>query len=88
MQSAAAPERSARVLVLVRFLDQVGAWVVHKHSRLVGRLGVGYIPAYLMLSILELLLVAHLYPMFLEIQGRMLRNREQRILEIVTAKVE
>jgi len=55
---------------------------------LLGRLGVGYIPAYLMLSILELLLVAHLYPMFLEIQGRMLRNREQRILEIVTAKVE
>jgi hypothetical protein len=47
-----------------------------------------YFPAYLALALLELLGVAYVYPIFLDIQGRMLQNREQRILEVVTAKVE
>jgi hypothetical protein len=46
------------------------------------------VPAYLVLSVVELLIVGRLYPLFLDIQGRMFQQREQKILEVVTAKVE
>jgi hypothetical protein len=45
-------------------------------------------PIYLALSTLELVAMRYVYPVFLDVQGRMLQNRELRILEIVTAKVE
>jgi hypothetical protein len=47
-----------------------------------------WIPAYLLLSAVELAAVLLIYPKILELQGRILQAREQRILEIVTVKVE
>jgi len=47
-----------------------------------------YFPAYLLLSILELVGIAFVYPAVLDVQGRMLQNREHQILEVVTTKVE
>jgi hypothetical protein len=46
------------------------------------------LPAYLVLSVVELVAVGLLYPAVLRSQGRLLQSREQRILEVVTVKVE
>ncbi len=47
-----------------------------------------WFPAYLVFTIVELILVVWLYLLILDGQGRMLEQREQKILEAVTAKVE
>ena len=47
-----------------------------------------WFPAYLIFTIAEVALVVWLYVEVLESQGRMLERREQKILEVVTAKVE
>jgi hypothetical protein len=45
-------------------------------------------PAYLLLSLTETALIVYLYPGALALQSRILQSREQKILEIVAAKVE
>jgi ABC-2 type transport system permease protein len=45
-------------------------------------------PAYLLLSVIETALIVYLYPRALALQSRILQSREQKILEIVAAKVE
>jgi ABC-2 type transport system permease protein len=47
-----------------------------------------WFPAYLVFAVVELVAIGYLYPLVLRGQGRILQAREQRILEIVTAKVE
>jgi ABC-2 type transport system permease protein len=47
-----------------------------------------WFPAYLILTIVEVVLVVWLYVEALETQGRMLERRELRILQVVTTKVE
>jgi len=47
-----------------------------------------WFPAYLLFTIVEVVLVTWLYTVILEKQGRMLERREQKILEVVTTKVE
>jgi hypothetical protein len=47
-----------------------------------------WIPAYMVLAIVECATVIWLYPIALESQGRWLQHRERRILEIVTTKTE
>jgi hypothetical protein len=47
-----------------------------------------WFPAYLIFTIVEVALVVWLYVEVLERQGRMLERREQKILEVVTTKVE
>jgi hypothetical protein len=47
-----------------------------------------WFPAYFILTLLELAVVLLVYDKFIELQGRLLQSREQRILEIVTVKVE
>jgi len=46
------------------------------------------LPVYLLLTLIEAAVVLYLYPPVLALQGDMLHRREQRILEIVTSKVE
>jgi hypothetical protein len=50
--------------------------------------GLKAVPVCLILSLIELALAAFLYWIIVNGQGRLLHSREQRILEIVTAKVE
>ena len=47
-----------------------------------------WFPAYLLFTIVEVALMVWIYIAILEKQGRMLERREQKILEVVTAKVE
>ena len=47
-----------------------------------------WFPAYLVFAIVELGLVSIIYPAVLRSQGRLLQAREQKILEVVTVKVE
>ena len=47
-----------------------------------------WFPAYLIFTIVEVFLVSWIYFKVLDAQGRMLEQREQKILEVVTAKVE
>jgi ABC-2 type transport system permease protein len=47
-----------------------------------------WFPAYLIFTIVEVVFVIWLYLRILDAQGRMLERREQKILEVVTAKVE
>jgi len=47
-----------------------------------------WFPAYLIFTIVELVLVVWIYFRILDSQGRLLERREQKILEVVTAKVE
>jgi len=56
---------------------------------LLSRFGkVDWLPLYLILSIAEAAVVTLLYPRLLNSQARLLEHREQRILEIVTARAE
>jgi hypothetical protein len=47
-----------------------------------------WLPAYLIFTIAECAVVVWLYPLALDAQGQWLQRREQKILEIVTKKVE
>jgi ABC-2 type transport system permease protein len=47
-----------------------------------------FVPVYFLLTLIEFALVVYLYPRALDLQARILHAREQRILEIVAAKVE
>jgi ABC-2 type transport system permease protein len=47
-----------------------------------------WVPAYLLFTIVEVFLVIWIYFRILDAQGRMLERREQKILEVVTTKVE
>jgi ABC-2 type transport system permease protein len=47
-----------------------------------------YLPVYFLLTLAEFAVVVFLYPRALDLQARILHAREQRILEIVAAKVE
>jgi hypothetical protein len=55
-------------------------------------LGIEYfapnLPVYLVLTLAEFVAIAYLYLRILDMQGTLLQKREQRILEIVAAKVE
>jgi hypothetical protein len=56
---------------------------------LLSRFGnMGWLPVYLVLSIVEAAVVTLAYPRLLIAQARLLEQREQRILETVTAKAE
>lgn len=56
---------------------------------LLSRFGnVGWLPVYLVLSIVEAAVVILVYPRLLSSQARLLEQREQRILEIVSARAE
>jgi len=46
------------------------------------------LPIYLVLTIVESAAILYLYPQVLGLQGALLQAREQRILEVVTSKVE
>lgn len=46
------------------------------------------VPIYLLLAIVELIVVGLLYPAIVDSQGSLLQRREQRILEVVTRRVE
>jgi hypothetical protein len=47
-----------------------------------------WFPVYLILTVAEFALVTLLYPLILDLEGNLLHRREQRILEIVTSKIE
>jgi hypothetical protein len=47
-----------------------------------------WFPAYLILTGVEFALVAYLYPLLLDLEGSLLQQRELRILEVVTSKIE
>lgn len=47
-----------------------------------------WFPAYLILTVAEFAIVTLLYPLVLDLEGNLLHRREQRILEIVTSKIE
>jgi uncharacterized membrane protein len=47
-----------------------------------------YVPVYLIVSVVELIVVVWIYRRMLDHQGRLLQVREQRVLEAVTAKVQ
>ena len=47
-----------------------------------------YLPVYLLLTLAEFLIIAYLYDHGLGLQARILQSREQKILEIVTARVQ
>jgi len=47
-----------------------------------------WFPAYLIFTVAEFAIVARLYPLVLDFEGNLLHRREQRILEIVTSKIE
>ena len=55
-------------------------------------LGIEYLaprlPVYLVLTLLEFAGIAYFYFYVLGVQGRILQSREQRVLEIVAAKME
>jgi ABC-2 type transport system permease protein len=46
------------------------------------------VPIYLLLSLVQVVLVVLIYRRLLRWQGRMLEDREQRILEAVTVRAE
>jgi hypothetical protein len=46
------------------------------------------VPVFLILALAELGLVVYLYPRVIKLQGDLLQSREQKILEVVTSRVE
>ncbi|MBI2840473.1 MAG: hypothetical protein HYX75_19310 [Acidobacteria bacterium] len=90
------PVHPKAIAVLVQFLFLlllpilIGLSVIPLGAELLldhfGRLGA--VPIYLLCSLPELAIVVWLYGYILTWQGRMLQAREQRILEVVTTKVE
>jgi hypothetical protein len=45
-------------------------------------------PIFLLLALIELAVLAYIYPRVLKVQGVLLQTREQKILEVVTSRVE
>jgi hypothetical protein len=70
-------------LAFVPALVPLGVEVALEHYQLVGRL-----PIYLVCSAAELAIVVWIYGKALDVQGRLLQTREQRVLEAVTASVQ
>jgi ABC-2 type transport system permease protein len=46
------------------------------------------VPVFLILALMELGLILYLYPRVIQLQGTLLQSREQKILEVVTSRVE
>jgi len=45
-------------------------------------------PVFLLLAVVELAVLVYIYPRILKVQGVLLQTREQKILEVVTSRVE